>query len=374
MKKAAVSSFLIAVILLTVVVIAGAHQPPTQAAPCLYGFEWLHRFRFPLQADPHGSYSYVVVPKLPAGGEPVGFLVDAQFPYAAWFSWTIYGENADAVSLATDHKINPDPGSINPFVNGNPVFAPNRHYRLLLLPPEIPPGRTVTPALADIPNPITIPLEESVTVIAYRVFQAFPGYSLGGSDGPTNTPFPSVYAINYETGKTLDCSQYNAVPPTIGRLPTDTPDVYNLYGTEPGRVSSGPDRRALTDATRLLHQVPGFADLQSKIGWQFAPEIDPALVTFTRVPLAAGADVSSIPPPDNCAGYLGARVDPRRIALIRIPHVTSFFETAALDTNTKFPDSEAAYISLTMYGATVNIYKPDEPESGASPMPSFSRM
>jgi len=77
-KKAEVSSFLIAVILLTVVVIAGAHQPPTQAAPCLYGYEWLHRFRFPLQADPHGSYSYVVVPKLPAGGEPVGFLVDAE--------------------------------------------------------------------------------------------------------------------------------------------------------------------------------------------------------------------------------------------------------------------------------------------------------
>ena len=75
--------------------------------------------------------------------------------------------------------------------------------------------------------------------------------------------------------------------------------------------------------------------------------------------------MSSIPPPDNCAGYLGARVDPRRIALIRIPHITSFFETAALDTNTTFPDSEAAYISLTMYGATVNIYKPDEPESAS---------
>ena len=74
MKKAAVSSFLIAVILLTVVVIAGAHQPPTQAAPCLYGYEWLHRFRFPLQADPHGSYPYVVVPKLPAAGSPSAFL------------------------------------------------------------------------------------------------------------------------------------------------------------------------------------------------------------------------------------------------------------------------------------------------------------
>jgi hypothetical protein len=346
---------------------SGATRPPTQPAPCLYAFEWIHTFRFPLQADPRCAYSYVVVPKLPAQGKPVGFLIDAEFPYAAWFSWTIYGENALAVSLAGDRGIVPDAGSTNPFVENNPVFAPSRHYRLLLLP-EIPPAKPLAPSLADIPeeNLHTIPIKDSVTAIAYRVYQAFPGYNLGGASGPTNTPFPAVYAVNYETGETLDCTGYDVVPPTIGHLPGDTPDVYNLYGTTSAGAAPGLDLRALADGTRLLRQAPEFAALQSKAGWQFAPEIDPALVTFTRPPLAPGADVSSMPPPDNCAGYLGARVDPRRIALIRIPHVASIFETAVLEPNTTFPeDYEAAYISLTMYGASVNTYEPDDPESAS---------
>ena len=116
-----------------------AAQPPKQPAPCLYAFEWLHTFRFPLQADPRCAYSYVLIPQLPRG-IPVGFLVDAEFPYAAWFSWTIYGENALAVSLLSDQSITPDGGSTNPFGNGNLVFAPERHYRLLFLPEYIPPA------------------------------------------------------------------------------------------------------------------------------------------------------------------------------------------------------------------------------------------
>jgi len=345
---------------------SGAAQAPTQPDPCMYAFEWIHTFRFPLQADPHAAYSYVVVPKLPGQGIPVGFLIDADFPYAAWFSWTIYGENALAVSLLSDKNIIPDEGSTNPFVDGNPVFAPDRHYRLLLLPADIPPGRTIAPSLADIPdeNLRMIPFEDSATAIAYRVYQAFSGYNQGGSGGPTNTPFPSVYAVNYETGKTLDCTKYNVVPPAIGHLPTDTPDVYNIYGTTSAGAAPGQDLHALSNSIRLL-RIPEFDELQSKAGWQYAPEIDPALVTFTRPPLAPGADVSSIPSPD-CSGYLGARVDPLRIALIRLPHVASFFDTVSLDPETTFPgDAEAAYISLTMYGAAVNTYEPGEPDSAS---------
>ena len=130
---------------------SGAAQPSKQPTPCLYAFEWIHTFRFPLQADPRCAYSYVLIPKLPRG-IPVGFLIEAEFPYAAWFSWTIYGENALAVSLLSDQYIVPDGGSTNPFVDGNPVFAPERRYRLLLLPADIPPGRTIAPSLADIPD------------------------------------------------------------------------------------------------------------------------------------------------------------------------------------------------------------------------------
>ncbi len=352
-------------LVLTVLSPSGAAQPSKEPTPCLYAFEWIHTFRFPLQADPRCAYSYVLIPKLPRG-IPVGFLIEAEFPYAVWFSWTIYGENALAVSLLSDQYIVPDGDSTNPFVNGNSVFAPERRYRLLLLPADMPPGRTIAPSLADIPdkNVRTIAFDDSMTAVAYRVYQAFPGYNLGGSGGPTNTPFPSVYAINYETGERLDCTKYDAVPPTLGHLPTDTPDVYNIYGTTPDQ-SKEQNLHSLADTMSLL-RIPGFAALQSKAGWQYAPEIDRRLVTFTRVPLAPGADVSSMPPPDSCAGYLGARVDPRRIALIRIPHVASVFETELLTENTTFPgDAQAAYISLTMYGADVGTYEPDKADSGS---------
>ncbi len=133
--------FVVFAIVLALVIIptSGTAKPPPQPDPCLYGFEWIHSVRFPLQADPHAAYSYVIIPKLndDVDSPPVGFLIDAQFPYAAWFSWTIYGEKVNAVSLAKDWEIIPDDRSTNPFAYGSPLFTKKRDYRLLLLPPNI---------------------------------------------------------------------------------------------------------------------------------------------------------------------------------------------------------------------------------------------
>jgi hypothetical protein len=341
-------------------------------AACLYAYEWIHAVRVPLQPDPHAAYSYVL-PSLPNHGTPVGFIIDADFPYSAWFSWTIYGKNALPEGLKSDREIIPDLGNTNPFVTGNPVFAPNRHYRMLIVPS----GATVAPSLASIPNLIPMPTDTSTFAIAYRVYQAFKGYNQGGSGGLTKTPFPSIYAVNYETGNLLDCTKYNSVPPTIGRSPTDTPDVENIYyGAALGESIS---RSELEKVLRLLDN-PTFAALQSHAaGYLFAPEIDQTLVTFTRPPLAPGADISSVPPPDNCSGYLGALIHPDQIALIRIPHVASIFETAALTPNTLYPDiesaslsTEGAYISMTMYGASVGFYEPGDSKTASQADAEFN--
>lgn len=333
-------------------------QASAQQPACLYAYEWIHTVRFPLQPDPHAAYSYVL-PSLPNDGVPVGFVIDAEFPYSAWFSWTIYGKKAMAESLMSDHDVVPDAGSTNPFVTGEPVSVAKRHYRILLVPP----GATVAASLASISNVLAMPTDASSFAIAYRVYQAFEGYNLGGSRGPTNTPFPSITAINYKSGNMLDCAKYNSVPPTIGRLPTDTPDVDNIYyGSVPGR---GASQSQLMKMLRLLGD-PMFSSLQSNAaGYMFAPEIDSALVTFTRPPLAPGADVSSVPPPNNCSGYLGALVHPDQIGLIRIPHAPSIFETTALTPNTTYPDTQGAYASMTMYGASVGVYESDDPDSAS---------
>src|SRR5262249_2927048 len=81
---------------------------------------------------------------------------------------------------------------------------------------------------------------------------------------------------------------------------------------------------------------------------------------------------SSVPPPDNCSGYLGALVHPDQIALIRIPHVPSIFDTAALTPHSRYPDidspslyTESAYVSITMYVASIGFYDPDSPDSAS---------
>ena len=62
-------------------------ETASDASVCNYYFEWLDRVRFPLQADPHAAYSYVI-PEIT--DDPVALEITGQFPFAAWTSWTIY--------------------------------------------------------------------------------------------------------------------------------------------------------------------------------------------------------------------------------------------------------------------------------------------
>jgi hypothetical protein len=118
------------------------HRHPAEVsspAVCGYLYEWLSSFRFPLQADPHAAYSYIL-PMI--SDDPVALEITGQFPFAAWTSWTIYTDLQAGVqpfSVVRDADITPNEGSVNPFVVGKPVLAPKRDYRLLVLPEGIEP-------------------------------------------------------------------------------------------------------------------------------------------------------------------------------------------------------------------------------------------
>jgi hypothetical protein len=86
-------------------------------------------------------------------------------------------------------------------------------------------------------------------------------------------------------------------------------------------------------------------------------------VQFTRPPLAAGADVSQIPAPDRCAGYLGTPTSLTRLSVIRMPHVPTFFDVSRVGPGTRYPDTQSAYVSATEYGASLGIYAPGQPFS-----------
>ena len=112
---------------------------------CGYYYEWTSKWTFALQPDPHAAYTYVI-PKVTT--DPIGYEITGDFPYAAWTSWTIYDAQAKPFSLATDSKITPDAGSVNPFVVGNPVLAPKRSFTLLVLPQGTDTGAIEEAALA----------------------------------------------------------------------------------------------------------------------------------------------------------------------------------------------------------------------------------
>jgi hypothetical protein len=333
----------------------------TQASDgvCGYYYEWKSAWKFALQPDPHAAYSYVI-PQVAT--DPIGFEVTGQFPYAAWTSWTIYDAQAQPFSLATDSKITPDAGSSNPFVVGTPVLSPKRNFTLLVLP-EGTETSSIADSLQDVPssNIINSPTSGKAFIIANRVYNAFPGYNRGGAAGPTDAPFPVVRAINYETGEPVDCSTQNLLPsPTP---PTQMPT--NAVDADP---SAG--LLTLTDGTRIAVGSQGSRRSAEGgdaaiAGAEFAPELDPDLIEFTRPPLLPGADVSSIPPPDNCAGYLGAATSTTKIGLIRMPHVAQWFDTTDLTPESQFEQEETTYISYTQYGSGVSFYDPGKPATGS---------
>jgi hypothetical protein len=316
---------------------------------CGYFFEWLRVVKFPLQPDPHAAYSYIAVSTPTAEADHVAFVVHGAFPYAAWTSWDVYGKQGKPTAVENDADITPDFGSVNPFDGVNRVRAHQREFTLLFLPGDIPQSM-IAPSLQAIPNLIQTPTDTNAWVLANRVYQAFPRYSQGGSGGPTHTPFPEVSAVNWTTGASVPCAPYNLIPKVLQRPPTHPP-------------RTGSTRPPGASITLMNGQPLQLANSPTAppIGVEYAPPNPPGLLRFTRPPLAAGADVSAVPPPDNCAGYLGTATSVRRISLIRMPHVPTFFDVNRVTPATTFPDTQAAYVSATQYGASLGVYVSGSP-------------
>jgi hypothetical protein len=320
---------------------------------CNYYFEWLDRVRFPLQADPHAAYTYVV-PKVSPASDHIGFTVRGPLPYAAWTSWMVYTGKAQPFSVVGKTDITPDPGHVNPWSGApTPVLAPKRSFTLLILPQGVDQS-TTAPSLRAIPasNVLGSPNDTKAApmwILANRVYMALPGYNRGGSGGPDRSPFPAVRAVDYTTGKGVPCAPLNMLPDKAQTPPTDPP------ATSPPVLRDNLVLKNGLPFDRLLG-----ANSPAK-GSQFAPPNPKGVIQFTRPPLLPGADVSAIPPPDNCAGYLGTPTPTDQIALIRMPHVATFFPTRDVTPTTPYVQKDADYVSFTQYGSAIGTYRPGTP-------------
>jgi hypothetical protein len=320
---------------------------------CNYLFEWLDRVRFPLQADPHAAYSYVI-PKVSPKSDHIGFTVTGPLPYAVWTSWMVYTGKAQPLSVVKKSDIIPDRGHVNPWSGApTPIKAPKRSFTLLVLPQGVDQS-TTAPSLKGIPaaNVLRSPSDTKgapMWILANRVYMAFPGYTRGGSGGPDHVPFPIVRSVDYITGKGVPCAPLNVIPDKLQTPPSRPPAT-------PTPVLR--DNLVLKNGLPFDHLLG--SNSQAK-GFQFGPPNPKGLIQFTRLPLLPGADVSAIPPPDNCAGYLGTPMPTDQIALIRMPHVARFFDAHGVTPTTPYVQKEADYVSFTQYGSAIGTYRPGTP-------------
>jgi hypothetical protein len=331
----------------------GGAAAATDESVCNYYFEWLDRVRFPLQADPHAAYSYVI-PKVSPESDHIAFTVSGPLPYAAWTSWMVYTGKAQPFSIVGKTEITPDPGNVNPWSGPpTPIAAPKRSFTLLVLPKGVDQG-TTAPSLRAIPasNVLRSPnttKSSPMWILAYRVYMAFPGYNRGGSGGADDSSFPMVRAVDYTTGNGVPCGPLNELPDKVQTPPTDPP------ATSPPMLRNS---LVLKNGLPFDHLL---GSSSSAKGFQFGPPNPKGLIQFTRLPLLPGADVSALPPPDNCAGYLGTPMPTDQIGLIRMPHVASYFDTRRVTPTTPYVQKEADYVSFTQYGSAIGTYRPGTP-------------
>ncbi|MBS1676337.1 MAG: hypothetical protein JST08_03025 [Actinobacteria bacterium] len=341
---------------------------------CNYYYEWLDTVRFPLQPDPHATYTYVI-PGNQAGLDGIGFLVTGEFVHAAWTSWMAYTGLAQPFSVVnfvnnpptnSYNPAQPNAGSLSPFVEGNPMNASQRNFSLLFKPAGY--TGSIAPMLAGVPT-AGIPAsnikeyptihngnEGRMWVLANRNYVNFPGYNPGGT---TRSNFPITTAVDLATGQPVDCQKYNEIPDRYQQPPTNPPS----------KLKSGP----LGSRTRIklkngaiwspIHDGAGIKATE----FQYAPENPKKRIVFTRPNILPGADVAVVPPPERCAGYLGTQTSTKEISLIRLPHVANWTNTLGLTEATKYPNPvrsnepwQAAYVSFVQYGTSPGYFYPEE--------------
>jgi hypothetical protein len=306
----------------------------------------------PLRVDPKAAYPMWWLKGGPGTGtDHVGLVVEADFPYSAWTSWSTYQMTGTfpPVNVLGRSAIVPDPGSTNPYITGNPVMAPRRHFRILVVPDgtngrRLPDGSTIAAGLQGIGNRI-FRTTDADWLLAERIYAPFPGYDRIGRGGPTGTPPPSVTAVDLTTGAALDCAGISNLPGAMVRAPGQLGQVDNTI----------PALFALTNLDVFQR-----LDLRQF----YPPKPNPKLVQFFRpgfsaVPLP---DMPAYPSPEHCGTLLAAKLQEDQIALIRIPKLPTFFDATKVGPTTRYPAPDVEFVSLNNYGLDLGLQLPaDDP-------------
>jgi hypothetical protein len=339
---------------------------------CRYIYEWIDFARFPVQpTNGWATYTYLVQSR-PQANE--GYVMRGKFPHGTYASWAIYDDELTYVDGMTASEMHPDPGSQNPFRRGRRMLAENRHFRLLMAPellrsPENTPP--LAPRFRSIRNKLEIPTNSGFWIMVVRVYGALENFNRGGYRGRDGDFFPRTVAVDLESGKKLDCPLLSVLDypdRSVADMPSGASGAhhqgFNLIPSLGEKLFLGgptvPPVRRDTPADDLLDEgtcdpPPPQEAASDDSGfpiYQCAPTFDEGLIQFSRPPVGPGA----APAEDECSGYLGAAIDPKRIGLLRIPRIPTFLSNTGVTPHTRYRQKQVQFYGLTMYGADLGIY------------------
>ncbi|MEV0343908.1 hypothetical protein AB0H49_33350 [Nocardia sp. NPDC050713] len=164
-----------------------ALTPPAQAGP-LTDCGWSRRIGADTLnvalPDTFANYWMAAVPGLPAEG----LTLRGRYPHGRYISFTSY-QGSRTLDGLDDLRIDPDPGSVNPFRPGADRAATERSFTVRVLPGPRP----------ERPAPNTLYADSGVALIIYRVYRVdegrdplggepLPEITVHGADGPRALP------------------------------------------------------------------------------------------------------------------------------------------------------------------------------------------
>lgn len=321
---------------------------------------------YPIQPSFSAGYT-AAAQKLSDATADWAYVIEGDYPYAYWMSWYLYTTKGVPLVKLADTDIRPEPGSVNPYVDGAPILAPERHYRITLMPATTP-ASVVDGMQADGQNVMVMPAigsSDGVSIVS-RAYWSLSNDGLGDYDrfgygGPTRTPAHTITAwlVDPSTGALTttpagDCAAQSQLPERLRYDPTTGGPVITFENV------SAPSDDALADLPHVVLQTGSFSGV---LGAEFPPAPDPDTVAFYRNVAANTpyADVSAAPPlgdpPDACGGYVMANLPNDVASLVHIPRVPSFpdYTGATASTLNDSASYDVKFYSVVVYGAAKQV-------------------
>jgi len=321
---------------------------------------------YPIQGSFSAGYSLAAI-KLNSTTQSWAYEVTGDFPYSQWMAWYVYNTSGVPLFKFSDAKLKADSGSTNPFVDGNPVLAPQRHYHIYFMPATTPQS-VISSMQQQGENVALLPKvgsTEGVSIVS-RSYWSYSNDGLGNYDrfgyrGPTHTPYPVIQAFltNASTGQVTanpagDCGSQSQLPKRLWFNPqTYKPFITFVHAPRP----------TTADLKHLPKYLLQSGAVSGTIGAEFPPSPVPSEVQFYRnnASKAPYADVESAPPagnpPDACGGYVMANLPNDAVSLVHVPQVPSFpdYRGATASTLNQSNNFNVEFYSFVIYGATKQI-------------------